>query len=281
VLGFILSLQILHPGNLWDHGQNAEYVILCIGDSWTVGEKTGNYPDELQKALQPLLPSHRVRVINLGRGELIRRRGFVGSLTLFQKYHPAMVIALLGNNDHWNLSESAYWRFIKHDTYKFTLLKAKIRVSLHSLRIYKLGIILYDKLTGLPTPNQFYHDTPENQPSSFEKTAVIDRKVHHEQLEYNLIQLIELAQLNQIQLVFQTYFHFHGYHVNEIIRDVAITYHIPLVDNNLLFHQQVPEAQRQAYLIPDGHPNATGYQLIATNIVNLLQKEGILKRSTP
>jgi hypothetical protein len=131
-------------------------------------------------------------------------------------------------------------------------------------------------LTGLPTPNQFYYSVPEDQPSSFSETSAIDLETHKKQLEYNLIKLIELAQTQDFTLIFQTYFHFHGYSVNNIIRDIAITYHIPLVDNNVLFHQKISIEDREQYLIPDGHPSAEGYRFIAENILDVLHKEDLI-----
>jgi len=69
--------------------------------------------------------------------------------------------------------------------------------------------------------------------------------------------------------------------VNEIIRDIAITYHIPLVDNNVLFHQKIAVADRNVYLIPDGHPSAVGYQFITDNILEVLREEKLISTLTP
>ena len=276
VLGFLLSLQTLHFENISRNSENSEYTILCIGDSWTAGQPSGNYPDDLQEALN--IPNSRVsfRVVNLGFGGSNSSQGMRLLIKNLPKYHPDMVIAMIGNNDHWNLSESAYWKFVNEKMSTGSILKAKARVFLHSLRVYKLSKILYYKLTGLPTPNQFYYSVPEDQPSSFSETSAIDLETHKKQLEYNLIKLIELAQTHDFTLIFQTYFHFHGYSVNNIIRDIAITYHVPLVDNNILFHQKISIEDRERYLIPDGHPSAEGYRFIAENILDVLRKEDLI-----
>lgn len=270
--GFMVSLQILHVDNLWRKTERTEQVILCIGDSWTVGEPDGNYPADLQQALNQQASANRFRVINLGHGGANSSQALRILAGAIPTYHPRLVIVMIGNNDHWNLSDSAYWRFIERDMSRFGLLKARITVILHSLRVYKLITILYDKLVGLPTPNQFYDEKAGTQ--GFEKTTVIDRAVHRKQLEYNLLQFIELAQQYNFHVVFQTYFHFHGYQVNEIVRDVALSYHIPLVDNNLLFHQHIPADQHDEYLIPDGHPNAKGYQFLTNNLLDVLREQG-------
>lgn len=272
-LGLLLSLQTLHIENISRNSEKSEYIILCIGDSWTAGQPSGNYPDELQKALNTINVNRQFRVINLGFGGSNSSQGIQVLIKNLSKYHPDMVIAMIGNNDHWNLSESTYWKFVNEEMSAGRILKAKARVFLHSLRVYKFSKILYYKLRGLPTPNQFYDGAPEDQLSSFAETSAIDSETHKKQLEYNLIKLIEFAQINDFTLIFQTYFHFHGYSVNEIIRDVTITYHVPLVDNNILFHQKIPVEDREKYLVPDGHPNPEGYRFIAENVLVVLRKE--------
>lgn len=277
LLGFLLSLQILQFENFTSSEQRDTHTTLCIGDSWTVGESSGNYPEGLQQTLMRLSPSSQVRVINLGRGGANSSQGVRLLLDKLTKYHPQFVIVMIGNNDHWNLSNSVYWQFAETEMTTADLAAARMRVFLHSLRVYKLVKILYYKVVGLPTPNEYYYAPDNNvgQEDSFSEMSAIDRDIHRKQLEYNLLQFLELAQLYDFQVVFQTYFHFHGYQVNEVIRDVAGTYHVPLVDNNLLFHQKIPEEHRNGYLIPDGHPNANGYRFIADNVVTVLQEEGL------
>jgi lysophospholipase L1-like esterase len=281
VAGFLFSLQVLHFKNFWQRGNVSEYTILCIGDSWTAGQPSGNYPDDLQEALTRINPSVRFRVINAGIGGGNSSQALRRLIQYLPKHYPDMVIVMTGNNDHWNLSESVYWKFADQEMNTVSILKAKARVFSHSLRVYKLGKILYYKLTGLPTPNQFYYAPTEDHLSSFSQISAIDPETHRKQLEYNLIQLIELAQTNNFRLILQTYFHFHGYHVNEIIRDIATTYHIPLVDNNILFHQKISVAEREHYLIPDGHPSAAGYKFIVDNILNVARENKLIPTMTP
>jgi lysophospholipase L1-like esterase len=65
--------------------------------------------------------------------------------------------------------------------------------------------------------------------------------------------------------------------VNEIIRDVAASFGIPLVDNNLYIHKHIKKEEREKYLIPDGHPNARGYRVITDNILKVLTESDLLK----
>lgn len=272
-LGLLVSWQSLHAGQKVTPSEETTYTILCIGDSWTAGQPSGNYPDELQKLSVQIPVSPRFHVINLGHGGANSSQGIRRLSEAVPKYQPQIVLVMIGNNDHWNLSESAYWQFTETEMSAFGVLRAKIRVFFHSLRVYKLGKIVYYTLRGLPTPNEFYYLPVEGQESTFSEILAIDREVHRQQLKYNLIHYIELARLYKFHLIFQTYFHFHGYHVNEIIRDVALTYHVPLVDHNILFHQNILVEQRDIYLIPDGHPSKTGYGFIAENILTVLEEE--------
>jgi len=197
---------VLHVKNFWQGGEGSEYTILCIGDSWTAGQPSGNYPDDLQAALTRINPKVRFRVINAGMGGGNSSQALRQLIEYLPKYAPKIVIVMTGNNDHWNLAESMYWKFADQEMTTVSILKAKAKVFFHSLRVYKLVKILYYKLRGLPTPNQFYYSPPENQPSSFSQISAIDPKTHRKQLEYNLIKLIEFAQTNNFTLILQTYF---------------------------------------------------------------------------
>lgn len=279
-LGFLFSLKILRVENLLQGAEDSEYTILCIGDSWTGGQPSGNYPDYLQEALNSSDSDRQYRVINLAIGGGNSSQALRQLIKNLPKYQPDMAIVLTGSSDHWNLSESAYWKFADEDMNMINILRAKTRIFFHSLRVYKLCKILYYKIVGLPPiPNQFYYLNPEDdRPATLSETSTIDLEVHRKQLEYNLIRFVELAQASDFTLIFQTYFHFHGYRVNEIIRNIAMTYHIPLADNNVLFHQKIAVEERDEYLIPDGHPSDTGYKFIAENILDVLRKEGLILR---
>lgn len=275
-LGLFVSFRILNPAQPSSATDQANgHTIVCIGDSWTSGQSSENYPNALQEKLLALFPEIPTRVINLGAGGFNSSQGLRRLTDNLPIYHPDIVIVFIGNNDHWNLSESVYWQFADHQLDKMSLWKAKMRVFLHSLRVYKFTLILFYKIRGMPTPNQFYAVSPDQQSAAADHPAAIDRGLHKKQLEYNLLKFIELSRVYDFTLIFQTYFHFHGYQVNEIIRDIATTYHIPLVDNNILFHEKIAVEDREKYLIPDGHPNPIGYRFIADHVIELLRQEQI------
>jgi lysophospholipase L1-like esterase len=269
-IGFFISWQMLHYNTLLNKNNPSAYTILCLGDSWTAGRPEGNYPKYLGQELAKLFPNRQFRIINLGASGTNSSQCLNKFLEVSQLYKPQMVIIMTGNNDHWNLSASSYWMFQDKRLSQFDVLKAKARIFLHSLRIFKLYKTIYFKLTGRPTANQFFY-RPAKGEAMPDSISVIDRATHKKQLEFNLLKFVELSRINDFKLIFQTYFHFHGYEVNEVIRDVALSYHIPLVDNNLLFHQMIAVKEREKYLIPDGHPSPLGYQFIAQNIISIIK----------
>lgn len=275
-LGVLVSVRILNPSQ---HSSSADqtngHIILCIGDSWTAGQSSENYPYALQEKLLALFPEMSTRVINLGAGGFNSSQGLRRLTDNLPIYQPDIVIVFIGNNDHWNLSESVYWQFADQRLDHMSIWKAKMRVFLHSLRVYKFIRILSYKIRGIPTPNEFYAVSPDQQATEADHPVTIDRVLYKKQLEYNLLKFIELSKVYDFTLIFQTYFHFHGYHVNEIIRDIAVTYRIPFVDNNIFFHEKIAVEDREKYLIPDGHPNPTGYRFIADHVIDVLQQEKI------
>jgi len=268
-VGFLLTSQTLQAVRFPSQTSQPVSTMLCIGDSWTAGRKTGSYPADLQSELNRLQTGRTYRVVNLGQPGMNSSQGLRRLSEALPTYKPEIVIVMIGNNDHWNLSESAYWQFANQRLNALSVLAARARVFLHSLRVFKFFTVIYLKATARPTLNEFYIATPDEPAGG--QLIVIDRATHHRQLEYNLIRCVEMSRTNGFALVFQTYFHFHGYDVNEIIRDVASRYRVPLVDNNLLFHTRVPLTSRETYLIPDRHPSPLGYEFIAANILEVLR----------
>lgn len=277
LLGGVLLWQAQHAGTTSTEA-GRPFTILCIGDSWTFGLPKGNYPYYLQKALDELDTGLEFQVLNLGAGGTNSSQHLRLLARQIPERHPDLVIMMTGNNDHHNLSESTYWKFTNQEFSAMKRWLAKVRVFFHSLRTYKLAKILYYQLAGIPTPNEFYGTTTEGEEPTTHPTA-IDITTHNKQLEYNLMKCIELTRMNNIPLVFQTYFHFHGYRVNEVIADVALRFNVPLVDNNTLFHENIPVDERSFYLIADGHPSREGYQFIAENLMQVLLEEELIPQT--
>jgi hypothetical protein len=95
-------------------------------------------------------------------------------------------------------------------------------------------------------------------------------------LWYDLTEMIKVAKENNINIVLQTYPN--DFSENRIFREVDKKYHIPLVDNSLIFKERLRTQKEEGLFVADGHCNAKGYKLIAENIYNTLVVEGLLNK---
>jgi lysophospholipase L1-like esterase len=66
--------------------------------------------------------------------------------------------------------------------------------------------------------------------------------------------------------------------INDILRDVAVRFKIPLVDNEKIFKETKDQGtgDNEGYFVADGHCNSQGYKLIAVNVYNKIIEAGIL-----
>jgi lysophospholipase L1-like esterase len=279
-----LELSLRAAGALWPTGKpgtrvdassgDRPFTILCIGDSWTQGATYGRYPEFLVRRLSARREGVRFHQVNLGRAGTNSSQSLLRLSGELATHVPDLLLVLTGNNDHHNLTDSTYWRFHDEALDGRDLLAARMRVFAHSLRVFRLGRTLSQQAASGATPNEFF-EAGEGRAERAGLVA-IDMETHRRQLEYNLTRFVELAHRERVPIVLQTYFHFHGYRVNDIIRDVASRHGVPLVDHNLLFHTAIPVRQRQGYRIADGHPNARGYALMADNGVAALEEQGLI-----
>ena len=141
------------------------------------------------------------------------------------------------------------------------------------MRIYKLFRSVQLRVTGQPTLDEYFRADPEKS-ANVPKATAMDRETHRRQLLYNLTRMVDLARRYDVDLVFMTYFFFHGYDVNEAILDVASTHGIPVVNNTVLFHDRIPVAKRGEYYF-GAHPTDRGHEFIADNILETLEQNEI------
>lgn len=248
--------------------------ILCVGDSWTQGAPDGTWPDGLIERLERRGGAARYLAVNAGLAGTNSSQALRHLPGQFAQYRPDLLLVLTGNNDHHNLTDSTYWRFQDAELDRLSVLAARSRARLHSLRVFRLGRSAWLAVGGGPTPNEFFDAA--RGPGERRGLIALDRPTHRRQLEYNLTRIVELARSHGVPVVLQTYFHFHGYEVNEVIRDVASRLGVPLVDHNYRFHTRIPPDQRAAYRIADGHPNARGYALMADAVLEELVRRKLV-----
>ena len=245
------------------------FTILCVGDSWTQGAPYGRYPDFLEQRLEAERPGLDVRIVNVGSAGTNSSQALRRMADAMAEAEPDLIVAMTGNNDHHNLTASSYWRFQDRELGSWDVAAAGLRSSLHASRVYRLVRATWQKGRGAATTNEFFAREEEQRHRDL---IAIDRETHRKQLRYNLIKIVELARNHETPIVFQTYFHFHGYHVNEVIRDTAARHDVPLADHNYVFHTDVPPEERPALRIEDGHPNRDGYALMAETLAATLRQ---------
>ena len=262
-------------------GAGTGRTILCVGDSWTHGLGSVSYGEALEQKLNARFGGASFRVVRSGIPGSNSSQGLrrVGRLT--EEYRPDLMIVLLGNNDHQNLAASEYWKFEGARAGPARVWAARGRVALHSLRLYKLVRNARLHLAGRPTLDRFFVAEGSEGLIVRPKSTVVDLQTHRRQLQYNLTRIIDIARANDIDVLFMTYFNFHGYKVNEVILDVASAHGIPVVNNTVYYQSQIPIDERAAYYA-GAHPTTKGHAFIADKIIEVLEEidSDLLKSST-
>jgi hypothetical protein len=265
-LGFLIAAD---DSSSRPHGDDSVYTILCVGDSWTHGLDAVSYGEALEAKLNARNDGRDYRVVRSGIPGSNSSQGLERLPTLLSGHKPDLVIALLGNNDHQNLVQSEYWNFQSKRATRFRMWSARSRVFVHSLRMYKLFRTVQLQLSGRPTLDEYFfaESTGNQQP----KATAVGLEAHRGQLEYNLTRIVDVARMQDVKLVFMTYFYFHGYEVNESILDVAYAYDVPVVNNTVSFHERIPVDRRAEYFV-GAHPTTNGHAFIADNIIELMDR---------
>ena len=264
-----LGLLVATPGDA--PGRDGELLVLCVGDSWTHGLQFRSYGEALEEKLNARNPG-KVRVVRAGVPGQNSSQGLHRLEALLPHYDPDLLIVLLGNNDHQNLAESEYWKFDDDAESRLSLWSARLRVGLHSLRLFKVTRNVWLTASNRQTPDEFFSVEDVEITPNIRATAV-DPVTHDRLLRYNLTRVIEIARGQDVELLFMNYFYFHGYHVNETIVDVATEHRVPLVNNTVSFHERISPEQRGNYLY-GGHPTTRGNDFIADNIIEVLERSG-------
>jgi len=98
-------------------------------------------------------------------------------------------------------------------------------------------------------------------------------------VQEDLERTISLCEKHNIRIILQGYPDYRRTElVNYVVKDLANERGIPFVDHTSIFSRILKEgASREQYFVPDEHPNARGYGVMATNIYNTLQESNVLK----
>lgn len=209
---FVLEISLRIGGYLYTRYRNPEiyaktelskrdtFNILCLGDSFTFGAGTtpeNSYPRQLERLLRENV-SKDINVIDGGRG------GNTSSLLLknlqedIYKYHPDVVIIMIGINNHWNLEDSSFF-LLNKDYLSFV---ERLGRLLGHLRIYKLAKIVWVN---------FKHKIYDN--NKFDHNKIIPRLTYHPVREEMLLAQgkfdLALEELEEVAMRNKDYYKVH------------------------------------------------------------------------
>jgi lysophospholipase L1-like esterase len=273
-----------------NHAEDA-FVIICLGDSSTLGEIDGtdrySYPSQLETLLNSRHPDREYCLVNLGvpgvNSSQIARR-FEGYI---RKYDPDMAILLLGNNDVWNRNESRMWLVAEGEEAGLSdRLTARLRYLGDSLRVVHLMRTLATTLHDTrPVPwNAMAHASPSFH--NFKKSLAVLGDVERVEALYqlNFNQISTLARKHNVDLLWLDYPVGAKYGETAYVGPVIKSLDDDSLDLFPLFHdapqpkgpmREERDTVRRDLLHADlWHPTAEGYTLFARAIYNKLVEMG-------
>jgi len=101
--------------------------------------------------------------------------------------------------------------------------------------------------------------------------------------ESDIIEIVKIIQSRNIKIILQNYpasTKFHAGKIDGILKNVAVRFNIPFVNNNWMFKKMIAAQGAKIdteYFVPDGHCNGRGYKVMATNVYNKIIEERMLK----
>lgn len=250
-----------------------EFVILCVGDSTTEGLGVSadlSYPSRLQQLLEKKSDPGKFRVINIGKAGINSSQVLNRLPGNINRYHPDLILLLIGINDSWNFNQSNIWMF--EGSGVLNRLKLRLDLLLAQVKIYqfvRLLILSQDlKLVDLNDERRLLAKSFERHP---EKSFQLE-----ELLFYNIGEIVAIAQNYKSAVFLMTYQKEGIGNIRRIINRAYSKFDLPIVDNQALFEQANLRGIK-AISEDNYHPNALGYSMIAENIYNKMIEENIIQ----
>ncbi len=97
-------------------------------------------------------------------------------------------------------------------------------------------------------------------------------------LKRDLEKIVELCRKNDVGLIIQNYPYPYS-STNKILKDVALRYSLPFVDNHSVFEKSVAAYGRWKYFVDNDHCTAEGHKVMAQNVYKVLVSEGIVSEN--
>ena len=243
--------------------------ILCFGDSFTYGwgvEPQNTYPAQLEKMLnESNLDNKRFKVFNLGIPGSNSSQILKYFKQILEKYKkPDLVIVLTGANDSWNFADSNIYKFIKKGSPQRR--STRLKIILSKLRIYKMLKLISLNIKGRPSESDL------DCFKIIQKYENVDVNILKRLLEYNLTQMIKLANANEIKIILHNYPRGDLYGA-KLTKKIAEPYNVPFIDNYSAFKERLEVLNYQDLFQYDiSHPNKQGYRIMAEKMDEVISE---------
>ena len=257
--------------------QGAQYRVLCIGESTTVGVGASdrsrfNYPHQLEGMLNGKFPRLGAQCFfdrNIGFNtteNLIKLPSYI------EKYRPQLVIFMVGVNNWWNLDKSNILIFDKSSGFSRSALRAAIFMD--QFRVYKLFKMIAYNLRcirlNVPMPKSLSEREVFKQglrARGYQQGAYKD--LFSEIAFYDLREMVRICKGRGSRVIISGY---PSLGQNKPLylaqKKVAAIFGCPFVDNRTAF-KRLPDLDR-FFSSDQVHPNDKGYRLLAENIFNCI-----------
>ncbi len=272
--------------NLADPGAPA---ILCLGDSHTYGAGVGpdeTYPYQLERMIRQR--GRRVNVVNLGAPGVNTsqiRRGLESNL---EAYKPAAVIVLAGVNNGWNRRDQS-WSDAA-DGLEVGPGKRAADFLTTRVKLIKAASVLAHRLDWTAPPEETARDRSGRTVihKREESWDLEPAEATYSRAKRDLVAIVALCRAHHAEPVLMTYVTEPDYPFatpNRLLREVASEMKTALGDNDAALGRDFKDAQgkvdleaRNRLFLPDMHPKGPGYERIARNLIETLEKAGVIER---
>lgn len=265
--------------------QEGTFTIATFGDSVTAGQGTApnySYPRQLESLLNEA-NGGGFRVVNHGVFALNSSRLADLLPQWLDETKPDLIVVMVGCNNGWNYRNSHLGEIGLLDrplvlqwldrtrTYRFLRLLLKRRKGGVTIN-QPPEPVLYNAVKISPSirpPVDPTAATHEGQRRLFEDAAAMEELLHY---DYSLI--LERAQAVGAELILMAYpFEPYGHEHRDVTIEFAGKNGIPFVDNFSAFehhHKVTPDLD--LFSADRGHPNATGYRVVAAGIYDAMKR---------
>jgi len=134
------------------------------------------------------------------------------------------------------------------------------------------------------TIDKFIQEFKKTHPKNCENLLLLENAEISRWAESDVIEIVKIIQSKNIRIILQNYpvsTKFQAGAIDDILRNVAMRFNIPFVDNNNLFKKIIAaegEKVDEEYFVPDGHCNSRGYKIMANNVYNKIVEKEMFER---